>query len=227
MARVLDKFNLRKHPYVRADRINPEGFPSFQRSDEEAYLQVLLTNTLTGTFYAQESQLLQESLALHASMTQRDPAFAARALVYARNAGMMRMQPIVGLAYLAKADHTLFHRVFGRVILTPGDLTDFVEIVRGDVVPGGMGRSIKTAVNGWLNSLSEYHAIKYATGGQGYSLRDVLRVTHPKPVNPVQDAIFIWLTDPEKWRQTVQHDLTPQIDAFEQIKRLDLGDSPD
>ena len=140
MARVLNKFNLHKNPYVRADGINPEGFPSFQRSDEEAYLQVLLTNTLTGTFYAQESQLLQESLALHASMTQRDPAFAARALVYARNAGMMRMQPIVGLAYLAKADHTLFHRVFGRVILTPGDLTDFVEIVRGDVVPGGMGR---------------------------------------------------------------------------------------
>ena len=37
----------------------------------------------------------------------------------------------------------------------------------------------------------------------------------------------MWLTDPDKWRQTVQHDLTPQIDAFEQIKRLDLGDSAD
>jgi 60 kDa SS-A/Ro ribonucleoprotein len=104
MARVLDKFNLRKQPYVRADGINPEGFPSFTRSDEEAYLQVLLTNTLTGTFYAQESELLKDSLALHARITQRDPVFAARALVYARNAGMMRLQPIVGLAYLAKAN---------------------------------------------------------------------------------------------------------------------------
>jgi 60 kDa SS-A/Ro ribonucleoprotein len=227
MARVLDKFNLRKNPYAQADGINPEGFPSFTRSDEEAYLQVLLTNTLTGTFYAQESQLLQESLALHASMIQRDPAFAARALVYARNAGMMRLQPIVGLAYLSKAEHDLFHKVFGRVILTPGDLTDFVEIVRGGITPGGMGRSIKTAVNGWLNGLSEYHAIKYATGGQGYSLRDVLRVTHPQPVNPVQDAIFMWLTDPDKWRNTAVHNLTPQIDAFEKIKRLDLGGEAD
>jgi 60 kDa SS-A/Ro ribonucleoprotein len=130
----------------------------------------------------------------------------------------MRMQPIVGLAYLSKADHTLFRRVFSRVILTPGDLTDFVEIVRGGVTPGGMGRSIKTAISGWLNGMSEYHAIKYATGGQGYSLRDVLRVTHPKPVNPVQDAIFLWLTDPEKWDQ--HRALTPQIDAFERIKRL-------
>ncbi len=228
MARVLDKFNLRKNPYARADAINPEGFPSFKRSDEEAYLQVLLTNTLSGTFYAQESDLLQESLALHASMTQRDPAFAARALVYARHAGMMRLQPIVGLAYLSKADHDLFHKVFGRVILTPGDLTDFVEIVRGGVTPGGMGRSIKTAINGWLNGLSEYHAIKYASGGQGYSLRDVLRVTHPQPVNPVQDAIFMWLTDPAKWQTTAAHDLTPQIKTFEQIKHLSgEGDQAD
>jgi 60 kDa SS-A/Ro ribonucleoprotein len=231
MARVLDKFNLRKNPYARADAINPEGFLSFKRSDEEAYLQVLLTNTLSGTFYAQESDLLQESLALHASITQRDPAFAARALVYARNAGMMRLQPIVGLAYLSKADHDLFHKVFGRVILTPGDLTDFVEIVRGGVAPGGMGRSIKTAVNGWLNGLSEYHAIKYASGGQGYSLRDVLRVTHPQPVNPVQDAIFMWLTDPAKWQQnSAAPELTPQIAAFEQIKRLEVraeGDQND
>lgn len=223
MTRILDKFNLQKNPYVRADAVNPEGFPSFKRSDEEAYLQVLLTNTLTGTYYAQESDLLKESLDLHARMAQHDPGFVARALVYARSEGLMRMQPIVGLAYLSKADHTLFHKVFSRVILTPGDLTDFVEIARGGVTPGGMGRSIKTAINAWLNSMSEYHAIKYAAGGQGYSLRDVLRVSHPVPVNPVQDAIFLWLTDPEKWNQPERRALTPQIDAFEQIKQLDLG----
>lgn len=232
MPRVLDKFNRKKNPYAGAHGRNPEGFPSFKRSDEEAYLQVLLTNTLTGTFYAKESELLQESLALHAKLTNTDPGFAARALVYARNEGLMRLQPIVGLAYLAKADLDLFHKVFSRVVLTPGDLTDFVEIVRGSVAPGGMGRSIKTAISGWLNSMSEYHALKYATGGQGYSLRDVLRITHPKPVNAVQDAIFMWLTDAEKWHGIANKtELTPQIDAFEQIKRLDLsatnGTAPD
>ncbi|MBI5961107.1 MAG: TROVE domain-containing protein [Chloroflexi bacterium] len=225
MTRILNKFNLRKNPYVQATQTNPEGFPSFQRSDQEAYLQVLLTNTLTGTFYAQESELLKESLGLHLSMTQNDPAFAARALVHARSEGLMRLQPIVGLAYLAKANLTLFHKVFSRVIQTPGDLTDFVEIVRGGVAPGGMGRSIKTAINLWLNGLSEYHAIKYATGGQGYSLRDVLRVTHPKPLTPAQDAIFIWLTDAEKWNQPDRRALTPQIDAFEQLKRIETNGS--
>ena len=183
MARILDKFNVKRNPYAQADGRNPEGFPSFKRSLEEAYLQVLLTNTLSGTFYASESQLLDESLKLHAEMALADPDFMARAIVYARREGLMRLQPIVGLAYLAKADLDLFHKVFGLVILTPGDLTDFIEIARGGVVPGGIGRSVKRAINGWMNGLSEYHAIKYGTGGQGYSLRDVLRLTHPEPLN--------------------------------------------
>lgn len=223
MSRILDKFNRRKNPYVQADGLNHEGFPTFHRSDAEAYLQVLLTNTLTGTFYATEETLLGESLVLHTHMAESDPQFMARALVYARNEGLMRMQPIVGLAYLAKADRQLFHQIFTRVIQTPGDLSDFVEIVRGDVIPGGMGRSIKRAVNAWLNEMSEYHALKYGTGGQGYSLRDILRVSHPKPRNEAQDMIFMWLTDREKWQAVDKTALTPQISAFEAIKRLDLS----
>ncbi|MBN1122124.1 MAG: TROVE domain-containing protein [Anaerolineae bacterium] len=220
MTRILDRFNLKRNPYARANGLNPEGFPSFTRSLEEAYIQVLLTNTLTGTFYATESQLLDESLKLHAEIALTDPAFMARAIVYARRQGLMRLQPVVGLAYLAKADLALFHRVFPEVILTPGDLTSFVEIVRGGVVPGGMGRSIKKAINGWINGLSEYHAIKYGTGGQGYSLRDVLRLTHPKPPTETQDAIFHWLADRETWLEAEgKHALTPQIDAFERLKQ--------
>ena len=214
MARILDKFSGTKTPYVNADGVNYEGFPTFHRSDEEAYLQVLLTNTLTGTFYASEGTLLDESLHLHARMTASQPEFAARALAYARNAGLMRLQPIVGLAYLSKAHPEWFHRVFNRVILTPGDLSDFVEIVRGDVTPGGMGRSIKRAVNARLNGMSEYHAIKYGSGGRGYSLRDILRVSHPQPSNTTQDAIFMWLSDRTKWKASDNRAQTPQIEGL-------------
>ena len=221
MARILDKFNRRRNPYAGVARRNPEGFPAFSRSLEEAYLQVLLTNTLTGTFYAGKRELLADSLALHAEIAAEDAAFMARAIVYARRQGFMRLQPIVGLAYLAKSDLDLFHAIFGRVINSPGDLTDFVEIVRGGVVPGGMGRSIKRAVNQWLNGLSEYHAVKYGRGGQGYSLRDVLRLTHPEPADAERDALFLWLTDRDAWLEDAgKRALLPQVDAFEQLKRV-------
>ena len=80
---------------------------------------------------------------------------------------------------------------------------------------------IKSAINEWLNGMSEYHAIKYGTGGQGYSLRDVLRLTHPKPLTDKQDSIFLWLTDKDKWKTRDElRTSTPQIDAFERLKRL-------
>ena len=223
MSRILNKFNARRNPYAHAHGVNPEGFPSFKRSDEEAYLQLLLTNTLTGTFYANENQLFDEALALHSQMVSTNPEFVARALVYARNEGLMRLQPIIGLAYLSKTDKALFQKIFSKVIRTPGDLADFVEIVRGGVVSGGMGRMIKTTINEWLNGLSEYHALKYATGGQGYSLRDILRITHPKPLTEKQDSIFMWLTDRDKWATADElQPHTAQIGAFERLKRLDM-----
>lgn len=224
MSRILDKFNTQRNPYANAHGVNPAGFPSFQRSAEEAYLQLLLTNTLTGTFYAKEQQLFADALALHGDMVSTNPAFAARAIVYARNEGLMRLQPIVGLVYLAKADKAHFQKIFRKVIRTPGDLADFVEIVRGGVIAGGMGRMIKTTINEWLNGMSEYHALKYASGGQGYSLRDILRVTHPKPLTEKQDALFMWLTDRDKWAQNDElQTQTAQIAAFEQLKRLDMS----
>lgn len=225
MSRTLNLFNRDRNPYAEADSMNPEGFPSFKRSLEEAYLQVLLTNTVSGTFYASQSELLSETLQLHAQMASTDTDFMARALVYARSEGLMRLQPIVGLAYLAKADLDKFRKVFRQIIRTPGDLSDFVEIVRGGVAPGGMGRAIKSTVGDWMNGMSEYHAIKYGTGGQGYSLRDVLRVAHPKPETDKADSIFLWLTDREKWLASDEkRALATQIDAFERLKRLDVAE---
>jgi 60 kDa SS-A/Ro ribonucleoprotein len=220
MVRILDVLTQKKNPYANAHGVNYEGFPTFRRSWQEGYLQILLTNSLGGTFYAQSKDLLNDALGLHQQAVQTDPDFMARALVYARSEGLMRLQPIIGLAILSKVRHDLFHAIFGRVILTPGDLSDFVEILRGGVVPGGMGRSAKRAINAWLNRMSEYHAIKYATGGQGYSLRDILRVSHPKPTSDLQDALFLWLTDKEKWSVAQKQALTPQISAFESLKKL-------
>jgi len=220
MGRVQNKFVKNLNPYDATTEVNYEGFPTFQRSDEEAYLQVLLTNTLGGTFYASEEKLLRESLGLHAQMTQDSPQFAAKAIVYARNEGLMRMQPVIGLAHLAKRHPQIARQIFSRVILTPGDLADFVEIVRGGVVGSkGMGRAIKRMIANWLLNLSEYHALKYATGGQGYAIRDILRLVHPKTTSEKQNTIFMYLTQPDKWLDTRSRALTPQLEAFEMLKK--------
>jgi len=155
----VDLLNNRKNVYASTDKVNAEGFPTFERSLEEAYVQVLLTNTLTNTFYTDAKKLLDSSLALHREMVARDPDFAAKAIVFARNEGFMRLQPIVGLCHLPSG---LMKKVFNQVIRTPGDLSDFITVMRGGMVDGrkGLGRAAKTAIKAWLNDLSEYHAYR-------------------------------------------------------------------
>lgn len=230
--RPIAALSQRSDPYAGTKAKNHEGFPTFIRSDQEAYLQVLLTNTLSGTFYADQKELLADSLALHELMAQQNPDFMARAILYARNFGFMRLQPIVGLAFLAKHNLSLFRQIFSRVIQTPGDLSDFVEIMRGKVVSNGMGRAVKTTINEWLAGLSEYHAIKYGSGGQGYSLRDILRLCHPKPKDMKRQLVFNYLVSGElqfapestgdipgpAWYDAGSN--VPQIEAFERLKQV-------
>lgn len=220
-------FGTRPTGYEQADRVNHEGFPAFARSVEEQYVQTLLTNTLGHTFYASIGENYAVAKDVHQRILSQDPAFAARAIVYAREQGFMRLQPIIGLVYLSLADRTLFRAIFPRVILTPGDLLDFVQIVRSKQIRTGLGRAIKEVINRWLNGISEYHLIKYGSdAGAKLSLRDTLRLTHPQPVDPQHDALFLYLTDRQKWRDTYGEQiatLLPQIDAVERLKRADDG----
>ncbi len=216
-------FGSRPPGYEQATGVNHEGFPTFARALEERYLQTLLTNTLGHTFYASQGDNYTATLDIHRRMVAHDPAFAARAIVYAREQGAMRLQPIVGLVFLSTADRTLFRSIFDRVIQTPGDLLDFVQIARSKQIRAGLGRAIKEEVNRWLNGLSEYHVVKYgADGSAKLSLRDVLRLTHPQPLDERRDALFLYLADRQKWRARYGDraaTLLPQIHAVEELKR--------
>lgn len=81
--------------------VNREGYPAYERPLEEQYLQVLLCNTLGNTFYASGEQLMHEAEQVHDTMLAADAEFAAKALVFARNEGFMRLQPTWGLTKLA------------------------------------------------------------------------------------------------------------------------------
>ena len=224
MANIIRQlFGSRPEDYASAPGVNHEGFPTWKRSLEERYVQTLLTNTLSHTFYASQGDNYTATLAVHTEMLASDPAFAARAIVYAREQGTMRVQPIIGLVALSQVDVTLFRSIFNRVIQTPGDLLDFVQIVCSKQIRPGLGRAVKDAVNAWLNGMSEYHVIKYgADGANKLSLRDVLRLTHPKPADERTDALFVYLSDRATWHTKYGSrvaELTPQLQAVELLKR--------
>ncbi|MEG6570621.1 TROVE domain-containing protein [Thermoanaerobacterium thermosaccharolyticum] len=192
---------------------NREGYPAYTRSLEEQYVQTLLTNTIGNTFYADSETLLAESNAIHDQILEKNPEFAAKALIFARNKGLMRLQPIFGLAKLSSVSRELFSKVFLQVILIPSDLQDFMVILEG-LGRGQGGRAVKRQAAQFLNSVSEYWAIKYNGRGRGYSLGDIVKTVHPKPISDKQKAIFAYLVGKEYDKTQVM-----QISAYEALKK--------
>lgn len=208
MSRAKELFSVKM-----ADTTNREGYPAYTRSLEEQYVQTLLTNTIGNTFYADSDTLLSEADALHDQMLERNPEFVAKALVFARNKGLMRLQPIFGLAKLSSISTELFAKIFDNVVLIPSDLQDFFTILEG-LGRGQGGRSIKRQVTRFLNNISEYWAIKYNGRGRGYSLGDIVKTVHPKPISDKQKAIFAYLVGKEYDKTQVM-----QISAYEALKK--------
>jgi len=192
---------------------NREGFPAYILSAEEQYVQTLVTNTMGNTFYADQQELLREAEALHCEMAERNPQFMAKALVFARNEGYMRLQPLFGLAVLSVYRPDLFSQIFLQVVRIPSDLSDFLTILSG-MGRGQGGRAVKRQVNRFLANVTEYWAIKYNGRGRGYSLGDAIATAHPKPVDRKQQALFRYLRG-----QEADLSLIPQVEALEYLKR--------
>lgn len=216
--------NLRTRPAAQADHVNRAGAPSFRRSLKEQVLAVLTTGTLGNTFYATRDELAEEAVEVLTEMRNVDSAFLARALVYAREEGLMKTLPILGLVILSAGggrtkEH--FEAAFPRVIKTPDDLRSFVEICSSGTIRGrkGLGGMTVAPVREWLCGMSEYHATKYGSAASSsVTLRDIIRMSHPRPATPECAERFGWLV---RGREKLGSDtaLNPQIRALEALKQ--------
>ena len=200
--------------YDEAPVRNNEGAPAFIRSDEERLIQVLTTGTFENTFYVDAKALSQEATDLFKKFAKDDPKFLAQAILHARTEGFMRVVPITALVILSTAtDKSSFRTIFPQVIQTPGDLQDFLTIIRTGKFRG-MGKVVQKAVQDWLNNLSEYHVIKYGSESQTMSLRDMFRLARPTPVTEQQKSVAAYVVKGECDART------SQIDAYERFKTL-------
>jgi len=203
---------------------DPHGSPAWTMPIEEAFIQTLLTNTLGNTFYASQKEMVADAERVVDKMLEKDPAFAAKAIVYARRDGFMRTVPIYALVRLWETAPQLAASITSLVLGTPNDLRDFTSMrmqrrrVAGKTSIGG--RSIKTCIGDWMNEhVDEYRAIKYgAEGHEGFSLRDMLRIYHPggAGTNPV----FNWIMSgsPDREGKTVDLTAVERITAYEALK---------
>lgn len=203
---------------------NREGAPSYRRPLVEQTVQVLTTGTLGDTYYARGDRLGREAIAVLVRAREDCPEFLARATVWARREGLLRTLPVLGLAVLSGGrgrTKALFDAVFDRVVLIPDDLRAFVALCRSGIIPGrsGLGGCAAAAVRRWLSGLSEYHAVKYGSAAsRTVTLRDVIRMTHPRAATPALAERFGWLVRGSS-AFGLDPAANPQIRAFEALKQ--------
>lgn len=204
--------------------LNQAGAPSFTRTLREEVVQVLTVGTLSNTFYVSGKELAKEAIAVLTEAREKIPCFLARAIVYARNEGLRIALPILGLAILSGGrgkTAELFRKAFRKTIHTPDDARKFASLVRSGVAGGrkSLGGVTAQMLREWCSGLSEYHAVKYGSAkSKDITLRDILRMVHPKPISADMSERFGWLATGKRALGS-DSSLNPKIRALEALKQ--------
>ena len=85
-----------------------------------------------------------------------------------------------------------------KVILRADDATEFLALYWKDKADEPLAKQVKKHLGEAMRRFDEYQLAKYNGGQKAVKLRDVLRITRPKPVNDVQA---------ELWRKLVKGEL--------------------
>lgn len=214
--------------------VNAELEPAFDRGMQERTVQVLTTNTLDNTFYVSKEKISDQAIEVLEEMRENDPEFLAKALVYAREEGLLQLAPTLGLAVLSKAeDKEYFRTIFPRIISTPDNLAKFAEICKEGKIRKSFGGVATKAVKEWLEGLTEYHAIKYSgkktsevkdgkVVKNNFSLRDLIIMSHPKPENEEEEERLNWLVTGHHDEEKLAHN--PKIAAYEALKKAETDE---
>lgn len=196
----------------------------------------LILGTEGGSYYASEKKLTKESaeavqrcieadgartvnriieISASGRAPKNDPALFALAMCTAAKNEKTRQAAWAALPLVARIGTHLFH---------------FAEYRQAF---GGWGRATRNGIRNWYRAKSAedlaYQAIKYQSR-DGWSNRDLLRLSHPKPPTPEHSAVYRWIA---KGNLNDEHvaghrrdvvtelNLPPIIRAFEQIKQME------
>lgn len=203
---------------------NEAGGKAYQLTPKQALAQLVSTGTLNHTFYVNAETQLNEILA---TATKVDSEFLAKVALYGRTHSKMKDVPVLLLALLATREdgQRLFKAIFSQVVDNGKQLRNFVQIMRSGVVGRkSLGSLAKKQVNAWLASASDYRYVS-ANIGNSPTLGDVLRMTHPKPADDRQEALYQWTLGKEFNAEKLPS-LVQELLAFQKDNTQTLPDVP-
>lgn len=207
------------------DTTNKAGGKAYLFDSKHKLAQIASTNCFNGTFYASAADNLK--LAKEAALAlKEDPQFIAKVALYSRNKGYMKDMPAFLTVVLAEIDTALFRKVFRKVIDNGKMLRNVIQMARSGVVTGKKcnmsAGTYRHAIQEWFNSKNP-RALFKASIGNDPSMRDILRMSRPRPNSPEQNALFGYFLG-----KTIEMDALPEVvREYELWKKNKTGSVPD
>ena len=189
---------------------NYEGEKAFKGDKYlDLYLRTATQLVMTDKFYGDKNEQYQEWITAVQEMAATDPEFLLRLAAYTRNEMKLRTAPVAMLTETAIFAHDKFpkepiyniiRKYAPKIIQRADELAEIIAYyisVKGKIgsdtpKKNGLPKTLKTIINNLLLSdkFSEYNLIKNDKNNASVALRDVIRITHPKPKDKQTSEFF-------------------------------------
>jgi 60 kDa SS-A/Ro ribonucleoprotein len=204
MADALSTISTRRTPQnEKADARqvkNSAGGYTFKVNDDVKIHRFLTIGTEGGTYYTSEQKLTKDAAATVINVAQSDRGeWLVQKIVEISTAGRAPKQNpgIFALAVCAALGNDATRKAakdaVPAVCRTGTSLFQFVGYSQNF---RGWGRGLRRAVGDWIvekdSDKAAYQMIKYRQR-EGWSQRDLLRLSHPKTTDPAKKALFDWV----------------------------------
>lgn len=189
----------------------------------------LILGSEGGSYYASELKLTRENAKVVDELAKTDGVRLVNRIVEISDAGRApKNDPaIFALAIAARAgDEATRRAAYAAVPKVCRIGTHLYHFVQYANQLGGWGRGLRRAVANWFNhkpvDALAMQMIKYQSR-DGWSSRDLLRLSHAKPPSDYHGALYQWATKGYDEVASEGKVLPALIDAFEEAKKADIS----
>lgn len=209
-------FNTYTEKTVKQKMVTYEnGEAKLRTAKEELALTVLGSYLNVDNFYEGKNDRVKRIINL---VSKVDSKFIDNLAVVARQEFNHRTSPVVLLAIKTlKTNHKLSDKVINNVMVRGDEVTEYLAAVKALSNKNIVTPSAKKVAAVALRRLTERSALRYSGGSKAWSLSDVIRMTHPTPINEAQSALFKFIVQKDK-----QGSLTKAWETLSENEKISL-----